>query len=107
METLLETLQKLDTPLEWGESLVAFIILLVGFGLGNFIAMRVFKILSFIALFGMIYYVIYQIAQGIWTDWKEIFSAALGVGFILSFLVVPFSVTAEFEERISKLESEV
>ncbi len=106
METILETLQKLDTPLEWEESAVAFIILLVGFGLGNYIAIRIFKALSIIAILGVLYYVISQITQGAWTDWKEVVGAALAVGFILSFLVVPFSVTAEFEQRISKLEGE-
>lgn len=107
MLTPLETLLKLDTPLEWGESAMAFVILFIGFGLGSFVATRVFKLLSIIALFGVLYYVVYQITQGFWTDLQEMISAALGIGFFLSFLVAPFSITAEFEERISKLEKDV
>jgi hypothetical protein len=105
MSTLLDTLSKLDTPLEWGESGLALVILFIGFGIGSFLAIRIFKLLSILALVGTLYYVINQITQGFWTDWQELISAALGVGFILSFLVVPFSITAEFEERISKLEN--
>jgi hypothetical protein len=107
MSTLLDTIFKLDTPLELGESAIAFVILLIGFGVGNFLAIRIFKLLSVIILFGVLYYVIYQITQGFWTDWSELLSATLGIGFFLSFLIVPFSITAEFEERISKLEKEV
>jgi hypothetical protein len=107
MSALLDTLLKLDTPLELEESTMAVVILLIGFGVGSFFAIKIFKLLSGIIFFGVVYYVIYQITQGFWTDWSELFSATLGMGFFLSFIIVPFSITAEFEERISKLEKEV
>ena len=45
--------------------------------------------------------------QTICKQWKELVSLAIGIGFILSVIVVPFTVTAEFETRIKKLEEEL
>ena len=106
MENILDTFFKLDTPLEWAESAAAVFLLFIGFGIGNFVASKVFKLLSVISLFSVLYYVLYQITQSYWTDWKEIVIIVLLIGVLTSFLAVPFSIAAEFEDRISKLEQE-
>ena len=98
---------SLDTPLEWGESAAAFFAILISFAIGSFFAVRIFKILSFIALFGASYLFVEKISQGFWTSWVDIASAALGLGLCLAFLLAPFTTTADFEDRIAKLEKEV
>ena len=98
---------SLDTPLEWGQSALAVIILLISFGLSSLLAVRIFKLLPVLAILGILYFVLNQIGQGFWTSWQELASAALGLGFVLSFLLAPFTATAEFETRIEKLEKEV
>jgi hypothetical protein len=98
---------SLDTPLEWVESAIAVVMLFIGFCLGSFFAVKIFKLLSGIALLGVLYFVVSQIGQGFWTSWQELTGGILGIGFLLSFLLAPFTTTAEFEERITKLEKEV
>jgi hypothetical protein len=101
------TWSSLDTPLEWGESAAAFFVILIGFAVGSFFAVRIFKILSLIALFGAFYLFVEKISQGFWNSWGDLSSAALGLGLFLAFLLAPFTTTADFEDRIAKLEKEV
>jgi hypothetical protein len=101
---MFEVFKTLDTPIEWAESGIAVITVILGLGIGNWISSKIYQfIFGFLAI-SLIVLPVFLIANGNVTTWQNIVFTSLGLGFLFAFLLFPITAIYNMNEKIKKLE---
>lgn len=82
----------------------AFFIVVFSWIIANFLAIRVFKMIPALGFF-VAFLPVYLIYRGNLVGWEDVVHVSVAVGVAVAFVLSPFSVALDFEERIKRLEA--
>ena len=101
---MFKVFKTLDTPIEWAESAIAIITVLLGLGIGNWISSKIYQfILGCLVLF-LVALPVFSLANGDVTTWQDILVESFGLGLLSAFLLFPITAIYNMNKKIKKLE---